>query len=176
MYYRKMFLNKISKVMCLILCFATMFSFVACNDREQKDNIPPTSSSQQANVEDDEKIIYKVSGKEYKVDMSTINVAWDENKAPTQIMKDTFIALMKTEFGSSKIIFSSENSFTLTGTNNQNHDFEAMDCERIDNELFKEIATKGNVDVLIYEDKVSFLCDFFVKGWGMYISIDYVSK
>lgn len=165
------------RVLCLILCLITIFSFIACNNEEEpKDTKPTTSSSQQANNEEDKKVIYKVSGKEYKVDMSTINVAWDEDNAPTQINKDYFISLMKTEFGSSKIIFSSENSFTLTDTNNQNHDFEATDCERIDNELFKEIATKGNVDVLIYEDKVSFLCDFFVKGWGMYISIDYVSE
>ncbi|MBO4983247.1 MAG: hypothetical protein J6D23_04245 [Clostridia bacterium] len=165
------------RIICLIFCLIAAFSLVACNnDEEPKDTKPTTSSSQQANNEEDKKVIYKVSGKEYKVDMSTINVAWDEDNAPTQINKDNFISLMKNEFGSSKITFTSENSFTLTGTNNQNHDFEATDCERIDNELFKEIATKGNVDVLIYEDKVSFLCDFFVKGWGMYISIDYVSE
>ena len=171
-------LNNIKKIICLLLCLIIALTLVSCNDEEKPEGDKPTTNSSQPNKENstDNKVIYKVSGKEYKVDMSTINVAWDEDNAPTQINKDYFISLMKTEFGSSKITFTSENSFTLTGTNNQNHDFEAMDCERIDNELFKEIATKGNVDVLIYEDKVSFLCDFFVKGWGMYISIDYVSE
>lgn len=167
----------LKRIICLILSLVIALFLVACGkENEENENKAPVSSSTQGGKEEDKKVIYNVSGKEYKADMSTINVAWDEDNAPTQIMKDTFIALMKTEFGGSKITFTSENSFTLTDTNNQNHDLEATDCERIDNELFKEIAAKGNVDLLIYEDKVSFLCDFFVKGWGMYISIDYVSE
>ncbi len=169
--------NKIIKALCLIFCLITVCSFSACKDKgEQEGQTPPVSSSQPSDKEEDKKVVYKVSGKEYKADMSTINVAWDEDNEPTQIMKDTFIALMRTELGNSKITFSDESSFTFSGTNNKNHDFEAISCERIENELFDEIEGKGNVDVLIYKDKVSFLCDFFVKGWGMYISIDYVSE
>ena len=152
-----------------------LVAFASCNDeREAENNNTSVSSTQpSSDKETENKVIYEVSGKTYTVDMSTINVAWDEDNEPTQIKKDTFIALMKTELGKSTIVFTGENSFIMSGTNNQNHDFTADSCERIDNELFKEIEGKGNVDVLIYEDKISFLCDFFVKGWGMYISIDY---
>ena len=116
--------------------------------------------------------VIEVSGKEFVADMSTLNVAWDEGNEPTDIQKNYFMNMIDVWFGSSVISFQGETSLTMTGTDNGNHDFVAADCERIDNELFKEIS-KGNIDVIVYEDKVSFLCDFFVKGWGMYVSIDY---
>ena len=61
----------------------------------------------------------------------------------------------------------------MSGTDNGNNDFVAEDCERQDNELFKEIEGKGNVDVLIYEDKVSFMCDFF-NGYQILIEYNLV--
>ena len=86
--------------------------------------------------------------------------------------QETFIALVKTEFKGSEITFVDENTIELSGTNFGNHDFVA-DCERIMNELYAEVERKGKIDILIYEDKVSFMCDFF-SGW--YLSIDYKLK
>ena len=145
------------KILALILCILFVLPLVSCGEEETE------------TVE-----IINVTGNTYKVDLATINIAWDEGKEPTKYEKETFIASIKSWFGNSKIIFSSENSFSLSGTNNQTHDFYAESCERVDNELFKELKMRGNVDVLILDGKVSFLCDFFVKGWGMYVSIDYM--
>ena len=132
-----------------------------------------SDSSTQSSKNPGESIkVIEVSGKEFVADMSTLNVAWDEGNEPTDIQKNNFMNMIKTWFGSSVISFQGETSLTMTGTNNGNNDFVAENCERIDNELFKEIS-KGNIDIIVYEDKVSFLCDFFVKGWGMYVSIDY---
>ena len=135
-------------------------------------NVGTNNSTQSSKNPTEPVKIIEVSGKEFAADMSTLNIAWDESNVPTDIQKNYFMNMIDVWFGSSVISFQSETSFTMTGTDNGNHDFVAEDCERIDNELFKEIS-KGNIDVIVYEDKVSFLCDFFVKGWGMYVSIDY---
>ncbi len=144
------------RIIALALCVIFVLSFVACG------------------CEDEEPVkIIKVTGKTYEVDLKTINIAWDDGKEPSQYQKETFMAAVKTWFAGSKITFTDENSFSLSGTNNGTHDFFAENCERIDNELVKELRMRGKVDILILENKVSFLCDFFVKGWGMYLSIDY---
>lgn len=145
------------KIIALALCIVLVGCFVSCGS----DDSEPVE-------------IINVTGNKYKVDLETVNIAWDEGKEPTQYQKDTFIAAVKTWFANSQITFENENSFSLFGTNNETHDFYAENCERVDNELYKELRMRGNVDVLILEDKVSFLCDFFLKGWGMYLSMDYV--
>lgn len=167
--------NDIKRIICLLLCLIIALTLVSCNEEESCEGNKPTTNSSQPNKENstDNKVIYKVSGKEYRADITTLNIAWEEGEAPTKIEQDQFVSLMKVKFENSKIVFLDESSFTMCDTNNQNDDFTASNCDRVENELFKEIKGRGNVDVLIYENKVSFLCDFFVKGWGMYISIDY---
>ncbi len=162
---------KMKKFLILILCLLISFTAVSCGDEETPSSQSTTSSStQDTGGNEDNVTVYEVSGKSYLADVSTVNIAWDEDREVTQIQKDTFMALIKTEFKSSTISFSSENSVELIGTNNKSHDFTAQDCDRIDNELFAEIDKKGKIDILIYEDKISFICDFF-SGW--YFSIDY---
>lgn len=144
------------RIIALILCLVTVLALVACG------------------CDDEEPVeIINVTGNTYNVDLTTINIAWDEGKEPSKYQQETFIAAVKTWYAGSKITFTDENSFSLGNTNNENYDFYAENCDRIDNELYKELRMQGNVDVVIYEDKVSFLCDFFLKGWGMYLSIDY---
>ena len=144
------------RTIALILCLITALSFVGCGC-----------------IVDEPVEVLNVSGKTYVVDLETINIAWEEGSEPTQYSQDTFINSVKTWYANSQITFENENSFSLSGTNNGTYDFYAENCERVDNELYKELRLRGNVDVVIYEDKVSFLCDFFLKGWGMYLSIDY---
>lgn len=144
------------KIIALILCLITVFTLVGCGC-----------------VIDEPVEVIEVTGKTYVVDLETINIAWEEGSEPSQYNKDTFLTSVKTWYANSQIAFENENSFSLSGTNNGTYDFYAENCERIDNELYKELRLRGNVDVVIYEDKVSFLCDFFLKGWGMYLSIDY---
>lgn len=144
------------RAFALVLCIVLVFCLVACSCESEEP------------VE-----IINVTGNKYSVDLKAINIAWDEGKEPTQYQKETFISAVKTWFAGSEITFENENSFSLSGTNNGTHDFYAENCDRVDNELVKELRMRGKVDVLILENKVSFLCDFFVKGWGMYLSIDY---
>lgn len=144
------------RIMALALSVIFIFSLVACSC----DNEEPVE-------------VIKVSGKTYTADLTTINIAWDDGKEPSQYQKETFISAVKTWYNGSKITFADENSFSLFDTNNGTYDFYAENCQRTNNELVKELKMRGKVDVLILEDKVSFLCDFFVKGWGLYLSIDY---
>ena len=129
-----------------------------------KPTIKPTPDPSGGDVE------YEVGGKEYIADLATLQYALDEDNEASDFQKETFINTVKIYFKDSKITFTGENSFTMSGTNNGNNDFVAENCERKDNELFKAIEGKGNVDLLIYEDKVSFMCDFFD---GYQILIDY---
>lgn len=148
-----------------------LLAIVSCGEEEAPPSQSSTPSSTQDTEEKEDNVtVYEVSGKSYLADISTINIAWDEDKEFTQIQKDTFMALIKTEFKNSVISFASENSVEMRDTNGKSHDFSAENCDRIDNELFAEIPKKGKIDILIYEDKISFMCDFF-KGW--YFSIDY---
>lgn len=147
------------KIIAIVLCLVTLFSFVACScNKEEK--VPVDQIS--------------VTGKKYKVDLSTVNIAWDEGKEPSSIKQMDFISSVKQWYKDSTIEFTSENTFSLGGTNNALYDIYAENCERIDNELYKELRLRGKVDVMVYENKVTFLCDFFLKGWGMYLSIDYI--
>ena len=170
---KKKIIKRIIIIAVMLLLFALL---IYCGDRmlrnpsNRDDNTPNSTESSQKPPA----TIYKVSGKEYVADISTINIAWDEGEEPTDIQKTNFINMIKKGFGSSVITFENENSFTMTGTDNANHDFVATECERVENELYKEIS-KGNVDVVISEGKISFLCDFFIKQ-GFYISIDYKLK
>ena len=145
------------RIIALILCLVTIMSFVACSCDDEEEAVEAI----------------EVTGNVYTVDLETINVAWDDGKEPSQYQKETFIAAVKTWYSGSQITFSDENSFSLSGTNSSTYDFYAEGCDRVDNELYKELRMRGSVDVVIYENKVSFLCDFFLKGWGMYLSIDY---
>lgn len=145
------------RIIALALCLITVFSFVSCGCVKEEEVVEAI----------------KVTGNIYKVDLETVNIAWEDGNEPTQYEKDTFLSSVKAWYEGSEITFSDESSFSLSGTNNGTYDFYAESCERIDNELYKELRLRGNVDVVIYEDKVSFLCDFFLKGWGMYLSIDY---
>ncbi len=144
------------RIIALSLCLIIAFTCVACGEDEGEPVTP-----------------IEVTGKTYLADMESINVAWDDGKTPNEIKQNDFIASVKKWYKDSKITFTNENSFTLSGTNNGNYDLSVTDCDRIDNELYKELRMQGKVDVIIYEDRVSFLCDFFVKGWGMLLSIDY---
>ena len=144
------------KTLAVLMCIISIFCCVACGEE----------SEQATPIE--------VTGKTYLADMESINVAWDDGKTPNEIKQNDFIASVKKWYKDSKITFTNESSFVLSGTNNGNYDLSVTDCDRIDNELYKELRMQGKVDVIIYEDRVSFLCDFFVKGWGMYLSIDYV--
>lgn len=146
------------RIIALALCLIMALLMVSCSEEEE---------------EKEPQEIYKVTGNTYKADVTTINVGKDEGENINTNAQRDFIANIKSWFGESKITFTSENSFSLTGTNNGMHDFVAEDCQRDDNELFKEIKLRGNVDVLVGKDKVSMYCDFFYKGWGWYISIDY---
>lgn len=144
------------RIVALVMCLMCIFLCAACGEEEE------------GGTE-----ILSVTGKTYSVDLESINVAWDDGKTPNEIKQNDFISSVKVWYKSSKITFTDENSFTLSNTNNGMYDFVASGCDRIDNELYKEIRLQGKVDVMLYEDKVSFLCDFFVKGWGMLLSIDY---
>ena len=146
------------KIIAPLLCLIIILACVSCGEEEAQ-----TSTT-----------YIEVTGKTYKADMSTVNFAWEEGKTQNEIKQNDFLASIKNWYANSQITFTDENSFTLSGTNNGNYDFIAEGCDRIDNELYKELRMLGNVDVVVYEDRVSFLCDFFVKGWGMYLSIDYV--
>ena len=149
---------------------------VSCNESTESTQGGSTQSTTQKPISSTEpKEIYGVTGKTYYVDLSTINVGWDEGSEPTQIKKETFIALIKNEFGSSVVTFTGENSFTLSGTNNGNHDATATECQRAENELYAELEN-GVMDIMIYEDKVVVFCDLFAKGWGLYFSLDYVEN
>ena len=132
-----------------------------------KPTITPSPDPNGGNVK------YEVNGNEYVADLSTFQYALDEDNEASDIQKEIFENIVKTSFKNSKITFTGENSFILSGTDNGNNDFVAEDCERQDNELFKEIEGKGNVDVLIYEDKVSFMCDFF-NGYQILIEYNLV--
>ena len=142
------------RIIALSLCLICLFLFVACGCEDPVELIP-------------------VTGKTYKVDLESVNVAWDEGKTPNEIKQSDFISSVKLWYKDSEIKFTNESSFVLSGTNNGNYDLSVTDCDRVDNELYKELRLQGKVDVIIYEDRVSFLCDFFVKGWGMLLSIDY---
>ena len=142
------------RIIAIILCLIGMLACVACGS-------------------DTEVQVISVTGKTYKVDLESINIAWEEGKTPNEIKQNDFVASVKTWYKDSEIKFTNENSFSLSNTSGGNYDFVASECDRIDNELFKELRFVGNVDVVVYEDRVSFLCDSFVKGWGMYLSIDY---
>ena len=162
------------RILLIALCLI-LFILAGCGEENgekseasQPNNTTDTSSSQTSSSQKDTAI--KVSGKSYKADTGTINLAWDKDgKEPTQYEIDTFKTRIKVEFANSVIRFTDESSFTLTGTNNQIHDISVENCERIENELFKEIS-RGSVDIIINEDKISFLFDFYTD-W--YVSIDY---
>lgn len=170
---KKKIIKRIVVIAVIVLLLAVL---IYCGDRmlrnpsdRQEGTGNSTQSSQKPQV-----TIYNVTGKEYVADITSLNIAWDEGEEPTEIQKVNFMNMIKKGFASSVITFQDENSFTMTGTDNSNHDFVAEGCERQENELFKKIS-KGNVDVVISEGKVSFLCDFFIKQ-GFYISIDYKLK
>lgn len=146
------------RIIGLILCLLTLFSVVACSCNKEQE------PSEQISV----------TGKKYKVDLSSINIAWEEGKEPSSIKQMDFISSIKQWYKDSIIEFTNENTFSLSNTNNGLYDIYAENCERVDNELVKELRLRGKVDVMIYEDKVTLFCDFFVKGWGMYLSIDYI--
>lgn len=169
---KKKIIKRVIAVVAVVLLLAVA---IYCGDRMLSTPSDSTGSSNTGNTVDTQNpqpTIFKVSGKTYVADLTTLNIAWDEKDEPTENNKTNFSNMIKNWFTSSVISFDSETSFALSGTANAMNDFVATDCEREDNELFKKLS-QGNVDVIIYEDKVSFLCDFFVKSWGMYISIDY---
>lgn len=160
------------RFLALFLCIIMSLAMVSCGDEETEPSQSTTPSSNQDTTEkEDSGTVYEVSGKSYLADITTVNIAWDEDREVTQIQKDTFIALVKTEFKNSVVAFPSENGVVLSGTNNKSHDFSVQNCDRIDNELCAEVEKKGKIDILIYEDKISFMCDFF-SGW--YFAVDYM--
>lgn len=161
-------------ILVLLLLITVIILCASCGDDGDgttPTTITATTPSTQPIVPE---VIYEVTGKSYKADMTTVNIAWDEDNEPTQYQKDTFEAFLKANFGESLIAFSSESSFTLSGTYHSLYDIVANDCDRVDNELFKRIEKQGNVDVVIEDGKISFLSDCFVNGWKMYFSIDYL--
>ena len=160
------------KILAIILCLITLFSFVACgcsNQAAQQEQNQQGQNQQQIPVQ-----IINVAGNTYKVDLTTLNIAWEEDKEPSEVKKNDFMSSIKEWYKDSQITFDSEYSFVLSGTNNALYDLDADDCLREDNELYKEFRLRGNVDIMVYDDRVVFLCDFFLKGWGMYLSIDYL--
>ena len=147
---------------------------VSCGDTETTETTATTSSSQTTETKEPP-VTVEVSGKSYKADISTVNIAWDDGvDEPTQYQRETFVAWLKTHFGESVITFNDEKSFILSKTKSGLYDMVVDDCERMYNELFKTIPRLGNVDVVVENGKLSFLSDFFLNGWGMYFSIDYV--
>ena len=166
------------RFLAIFLCVLLSLGMLSCNKEEGTTPTTQggsTSTTKQPSGSTEPKEIYEVTGKTYYVDLSTINVGWDEDSEPTQIKKETFIALIKNEFGSSVITFTDGNGFVLSGTNNGNHNATATDCQRADNELYAELEN-GVIDIMIYEDKVVVFSDLFAKGWGMYFSLDYVEN
>ncbi len=166
-------MGRIRLVVAMILSFLCL-AFVSCSDDEATTD--STSQPITSGTEEPPEII-SVKGKAYKADISTINIAWDsDGDEPTQIQQDFFIATLKVKYAESVISFSDENSFVLTGTKDGFDDLVVESCDRQYNELFRKIDKLGNVDVVIEEDKVSFLADFFkgANGIKMYFSIDYV--
>ena len=160
------------RFLALFLMFILALSCISCNDEKKpssSSNGASTESSTKDENQDETPKGHKIAGNSYVADIDTLNVG-KEAGANSSMPQNTFIAFIKSEFKNSKIEFPDENAVSLTGTNNKNHDFSVQDCTRLENELFAEIKGKGNIDILIYEDKVSFMCDFF-KGWQ--ISIDY---
>ena len=171
-------MKKILIVLSVIICLILVSS---CGDETEtpasSSSSVPASSATQSSEKDTEKVdpvaVIEVTGKKYAVDLSTVNIAYEESDKPTQVEIDYFKAQINTWFANSTIEFTNETSFVLSGTESERNDVVATGCARKDNELFLTIAGKGNVDVVIYEGKVSYLCDFYFKGWGMYFSIDY---
>lgn len=167
-------MGRIKKIILLTLCAALVTVFASCGEDETAGTttttliVPPTGETQEP-----PKTI-EVSGKSYKMDKTTINVAWEEGgEEPTQYQQETFVAHLKALFGESVITFTDENSFIMSGTDGGQLDFEAQNCDRVYNELYQKIGKLGNVDVVIENEKISFLSDFFIVGWKMYFSIDY---
>ena len=157
------------RIIAVFLCLIMLVCLISCGNDETETSVPKSENTTESSTTEADAI--SVSGKRFNVKIDTINVAYDKEKYEhTQYEIDTFKALRKLEFKNSYIVFNGENSFELRGTNNQIHDLSAEDCERIENELFKE-TSKGNVDILILNEKeISFLFDFF-EGW--LVSIDY---
>ena len=161
-------MGRMKRIIALALCAVIGLALASCGDEGTTVTTTTTSS---ITVPD---VIYKIAGNTYKADISSINVAWDEGgEEPSKYQQETFIAFLKANLGDSVITFSKENSFTLSETNGSMYDLVADDCDRIYNELYKTVSKRGNVDVVIEENKISFLCDFFISGWGMYFSMEY---
>lgn len=162
------------KIIALFLCMLMLFCLVSCK-KESADESTTTTKKPITTPSTKPVEVIKVEGKTYKVDIATINFGWNEGNEPTQITKDTFLAFVKNEFGSSCVVFTDENSFELRNTNNNNHDVTAQSCLRTDNEIYAEL-TQGSIDIMVYKDKITLYCDFFAKGWNMYFSIDYLEN
>ena len=167
---------KVKRVLAIILCVLTVFCLFSCGGATETTGTEESTQSQATQkpaTSGKPTEIYNVTGKSYRVDTSTINIGWNEGEEPTQIQKDTFIALVKNEFGVSEVKFSDESSFELTKTNNSNHNASAQNCQRAENEMYAELSN-GSIGIMVFEDKITMYCDFFAKGWGMYFSIDYL--
>ena len=156
------------RIIAILLCLIMLIVLISCGDdtvesESTKDSTTESSTNQTETI--------SVTGKRYNVNIETVNIAYDQEQYEhTQYEIDTFKTLRKIEFKDSYIVFTDDNSFQLIGTNNQINDITVTDCERIDNELFKE-TKNGNVDILIINEKeISFLFDFY-EGW--LVSIDY---
>ncbi|MBO5313533.1 MAG: hypothetical protein J6B29_06155 [Clostridia bacterium] len=162
------------KLFAFLLTVIVAMCLISCNsdDGENRDNGNTQSSAPTQDVTSDSVHTgIEVTGNSYTADIESINLAWGEDDNPTDIEITNFKQMIKQIYKDSKIIFTSEDSFQLTGTVSDSiHGILAQDCTRDGNEFFTEIPKKGNADIVVSEDKLCLWFDFY-QGW--IVSIDY---
>lgn len=142
------------RIIAILLSIITIFALVACSCDDNKDE-----EKDKNNKQAEETMVLK--GNVYKANIETVNIAYEDDKKPTDAQLETLTQQIKIGFKDSIITFTDENSFTLTETNNNNHNFTANDCLREGNELFKTIEKRGDVDVLVEGEKLSMYMNFY---------------
>ena len=81
-------------------------------DNTQATETTTTTGASQTTETTEPPVTIQVAGKSYKVDVTTVNIAWDDlADEPTQYNQETFVAWLKTHFGESTITFTDESSF-----------------------------------------------------------------
>lgn len=149
----------------LLLGIVMLLSLFACSCEKDEENENVGGNNIPANAEP-----ITLAGRVYKANIDAINIGYDQDQSPSEIEINNLKEQIKIGYRDSVITFTGENSYTLTGTDNKNHDLTVTDCERAGNELMKEIRKKGSINLAVKGDTLSMLIDFYKDR---YVTIEY---